>query len=316
MQPMQLPAKMETVVKNTFLEISDGSPLAWSRQMSEPVKKVSCWSRQISVQSQATASDWDEWDEERTTAGGRSTPKSGCASASSSSHRASDLAPERPPLAPPEQQPPLRHEGPPAGLSANTVTVRNVPAGYTKQAVVAELQDAGFRHGRDFDFLYVPRAAGDSTTSCFVNFTSAAVMHAFCAAFHGRTTTMRQFPGSGPVHVTATTPEDLWLLGGGPALGPGHSRGAAAPQGVPPAPAVAQRPVQISLMAVMPPAPPPQAWGQPRAAPAPPAGRLGQQPTAHAVVFCPQCGTKGEGKFRFCSQCGFCIERLRLATAQ
>jgi len=353
---MQSLPKTETmVVKNTFLEISDSSSLlsgGFSRQMSEPAKKVSCWSRQISLQSQATVSEWDEWDDERTTTGGRETPKSGAASASSSSvygyqaNEAHELlygAPHGAARAHAEQlqakasapQPPPRLGGAHAGLSVYTVTMRGVPAGYTKQLVAGELQDAGFSSGRDFDFLYVPSvplSPGDETTNCFVNFTSATVMNAFCSAFGGRK--MRKFNGRKPVQVTITTPEDLVSLmlppgGAGPAPGPGAGPSiAAAPQGIPAAPSAAPPPVQISLQGVAPPAPslllntappttPPQAWCQLGTQPRPPVAGLHaanghQQPAAaRPVIFCPSCGTKGQGEFRFCSRCGFHVQSVR-----
>lgn len=333
MQPL---AKTETmVVKNTFLEISESASL-WSRQMSEPAKKVSCWDRQISYQSQATVSEWDEWDDEHTSGSWstrQETAKSGAESQSSSDYRneahglcgvphgAARAYTEQLPVKVPTPQPQLG--GSPAGLSAHTVTMRGVPAEYTKQAVMGELQDAGFRHGRDFDFLYVPsvprRSSDGHTTNCFVNFTSATVMNSFCSAFDGRI--MRKFNGTKPVQVTITTPEDLMLLAGSLGSAPGarspiaavpQAPAAAWPQGIPAAPAAVARPMQISLQ---------EAWGQHGAQPQspPPAAptwhsdpRRNQQPAAAPpVVFCPRCGIKGQGNFNFCSQCGFCVEGMR-----
>lgn len=74
--------------------------------------------------------------------------------------------------------------------AAHTVTVRNIPEECTKQQLLQEMWDAGFRKGHDFDFLYVPCDArtGLNLGCCFVNFVDDAAMHAFIASFSGRET--------------------------------------------------------------------------------------------------------------------------------
>merc|ERR1719277_218200 len=154
-----------------------------SRQLSEPAKKVTCWSRQISLQSQATLSEFDEYDYERTTTGGQGTPKSSTAASSSDSqtsevHSLGSFVPgvilagmESSPVSADENYRinvpgaeataalTQRETGQARATShvpANTVTVRNVPVQYTKQQLAHELFDAGFKHGRDYDLLYMP----------------------------------------------------------------------------------------------------------------------------------------------------------------
>merc|ERR1719277_2319951 len=103
------------------------------------------------------------------------------------------------------------------------MTVHNVPAQYTKQSIVNEIRDAGFKLDRDYDFLYVPstvRTHSEGTSSYFINFTSPTAMNAFVAAFHERAMRLSR-PGD-VILVAAASPKDLLRLQGGPPTVHGH----------------------------------------------------------------------------------------------
>jgi len=99
---------------------------------------------------------------------------------------------------------------------STSLTVRNLPPGFTKEGFLQELRDAGFQRDRDFDVLYMSSQVGglSSDNSQFIiNLVNKTVLRAFIAAFHGREL---HCDGSGGQHVftrclevAATTTEEL-----------------------------------------------------------------------------------------------------------
>jgi hypothetical protein len=358
---MQVIGETESiVVKNTFLEIADSNASAslFTRQLSEPAKKVSCFSRQISLQSQTseamcrqvTLSEYGDFDE-HTTTGGRETPKSTAPSSDSASDAYSlsgrsyaglsmtSMGQMLPPLSHQMTPPPSPYLFEGAGhFAAHTVTVRNVPANYTKQKFAQELQDAGFGHGRDYNLLYMPgmgRCSVDGTMTCFINFVSTTSMNAFASAFDGRMT--RHDPSSQhKMAVSMTTAQDLRQLGAAAAATALHDAagtvasgnpnsglvlGTVPPRQLPPqqvvppasaasypdAPLRERRPLQMAAILPMPSQAPAQfdprqaMWSAPTQ----------PQETRPQASFCPSCGSRVNGNFNFCSQCGFSMVNFR-----
>mmetsp|Transcript_17586 Transcript_17586/g.55407 ORF Transcript_17586/g.55407 Transcript_17586/m.55407 type:complete len:357 (-) Transcript_17586:392-1462(-) len=133
-----------------------------------------------------------------------------------------------PKLALPHLDPPLRAEVPVckpkpvrrqeprvAGQSAYTVTVQGLPWHCTTPVLKKELFDAGYKEGKDYDFLFMPRdltKTGWCIGCAFINLTSTSTMRSFIAAFNGRA--LRYIAANQVLAVRASTLQDLPYVSG------------------------------------------------------------------------------------------------------
>jgi len=91
------------------------------------------------------------------------------------------------------------------GLSGNTtVMVRHVPAKYTQQKLMREINSAGFLGKYDFFYLPMQPQSRGNRGFAFVNFATAQAAEAFYAAFHGKR--LRHLRSEQPI---AVMPADL-----------------------------------------------------------------------------------------------------------
>jgi len=87
-------------------------------------------------------------------------------------------------------------------------TVQHVPKQYTDELVSQELADGGFRHLRDYGFLFVPQDFCQKGIGIlFIGFQTSAVAHAFKAAYQGRYLLLAS--SGKALEVTPCTAEDV-----------------------------------------------------------------------------------------------------------
>lgn len=173
-------------------------------------------------------------------------------------------------------------------VTNTSVTVRNLPPGFTKEVLLQELRDAGFQRDRDFDHLYLSSDVGSvkSDSSLFIiNLVNETVRWAFTAAFDGRELHCDRSNGhhafSRCLAVAATTAEERQA-----AAFPVTEAGPAMMQQM-------QRQQQVASFTAPTPRP------------------LPMQHVQQEARFCYDCGGPIKRNFRFCVQCGASLQDLR-----